>query len=331
MDSLKMKRRLGLAAQSKFVFILVCVVVLLFSCSSQTEQPPIADTAPFVVVLGVAQDAGLPQANCEKECCRAAWDDPSKRKMVSSLGIVDPQSGERWIIDATPDFKDQLRLINEIAPSKNDDPISGVLLTHGHMGHYTGLIHLGFEAMASKSVPVYAMPRMQSYLSNSGPWDQLLRMENIEIKPLQDGEETTLNARIKITPFLVPHRDEYTETVGYVISGPEKSVMFIPDIDKWEKWQTRIEDKVAEVDRAYLDGSFFASAEVGGRDMSGFPHPFIVESMQRFSELPSSERGKITFIHLNHTNPALDKNGAARKEIEQAGFHVAETGERFSL
>jgi pyrroloquinoline quinone biosynthesis protein B len=169
---------------------------------------------------------------------------------------------------------------------------------------------------------------MQEYLSTSGPWDQLVRFENIAIQPLEDGIEIQLNDRIRIEPFLVPHRDEYTETVGYRITGPNKSVVFIPDIDKWERWQTEIEDVIAGCDRAYLDGSFFDSGEVQGRDMSAFPHPFIVESMARFARLPGSEKRKISFIHFNHTNPVLQQDSEQANEVLLAGFRLAKEGEK---
>ena len=175
------------------------------------------------------------------------------------------------------------------------------------------------------------MPHMQKSLSTSGPWDQLVRFENIAIQPLADGVAVQLNARIRIRPFLVPHRDEYTETVGYHISGPNRSVVYIPDIDKWEKWDTPIEEVIAQCDRAYLDGSFYFNDEVKGRDMSEFPHPFIVESMGRFQKLAAGERKKITFIHFNHTNPAMHLDSEQAREVLREGFRLAQEGEIFKL
>jgi len=65
--------------------------------------------------------------------------------------------------------------------------------------------------------------------------------------------------------------------------------------------------------------------------MKEIPHPFVRETMARFANKPAAERSKIRFIHLNHTNPALDPKSAARKAIVRAGFAVAEEGERFDL
>jgi len=309
------------------MFSLFIALVSLFDFSSEIMR----DAGPFVVVLGVAQDGGVPHAGCASECCREAWTNSALRRRVSCLAIVDPKTSERWMIDATPDFPAQLRALDEIAPIKNQPALTGIFLTHGHIGHYTGLMHLGREVIGARDVPVYAMPRMMEFLSISGPWDQLVRLRNIILQPLHDGVAVKLNERISVQPFLVPHRDEYSETVGFRISGPQRAVIFIPDIDKWEKWTIRIEDVLSKVDRAYLDGTFYADGEVTGRAMSEIPHPFIVESMQRFSTLPKVEKEKIRFIHLNHTNPALRDDSEAARRIKDAGFDIAKEGERFEL
>jgi pyrroloquinoline quinone biosynthesis protein B len=286
---------------------------------------------PFVVVLGVAQDAGYPQAGCKKECCAPAWTDPSRRRNVACLAIVDPQTHQRWMIDATPDFRAQLRMLDRVEPPASTPGLAGILLTHGHIGHYTGLMFLGHESIGARGVPVYAMPRMREFLTGNGPWDQLVRFGNIKLQALAAETPVKLNKRISVTPLRVPHREEYTEVVGFRIAGPKQSVLFIPDIDKWGRWDRKIEDLIATVDVAYLDGTFYADGEIPSRDMSQIPHPFISESMKRFAPLPAAERAKIRFIHLNHTNPALNANSAVARAIREAGFGVANELERTPL
>lgn len=311
--------------------------VVLFSCSRQQSgfaetwnDDRVMPSTPFAVVLGIAQDAGYPQAGCRKVCCSDAWQKPSLRRMAACLAVVDPEAGKAWMIDATPDFKDQLYRLGHILP---DEPVSlaGIFLTHAHIGHYTGLMHLGREAMGTKEMPVYAMPRMHSFLENNGPWSQLVALENIEIHPLCADSAVVLNERLRIVPVPVPHRDEFSETVGYKIEGPGKTLLYIPDIDKWNLWKRDILAAVKAVDYALLDGSFYKNGEIPGRDMSEIPHPFIVESMERFEELSASEKGKIHFIHFNHTNPVLLENSEARRSVEGKGFGIAEEGEVYSL
>ncbi len=278
-------------------------------------------TEPYAVVLGTAQDAGHPQIGCTKHCCSGAWGGNGHR--VSSIGLVDPDSGRHWVLDATPDFPHQQHTL--------PGTLGGVLPTHAHMGHYTGLMHLGREVMGARGVPVWAMPRMHAFLSGNGPWDQLVQLGNIMLRELADGVSIALSDTLRVTPIQVPHRDEYSETVGFLVQGPSRKVLYLPDIDKWERWERPIEGLVRSVDRAWLDGTFYDSDELPGRDMSQIPHPFIVESMDRFAPLPPRDRARVHFIHLNHTNPAFDPRSRARSEIESAGFHVAEAGDRINL
>jgi pyrroloquinoline quinone biosynthesis protein B len=286
---------------------------------------------PYVAVLGVAQDGGFPQAGCRKPCCRTAWRDRELRRQVSCLAIVDPQSQQRWLIDATPSFPEQLQALDDLLPMESTPGLNGILLTHAHVGHYGGLIHLGREILSAKEVSIFAMPRMRQFLETNGPWDQMVKLRQINIRKIAAAQSIPLNERINVVPFLVPHRDEYSETVGFRIRGPSRTVVYLPDIDKWERWDVAIEDLVADADVAYLDGTFFAADELPGRDMSEIPHPFIVESIARFKSLPVKERNKIRFIHANHTNPILNPNSSASAAVAAAGHRVAKQGERVGL
>ena len=282
-------------------------------------------STPYVVVLGIAQDGGDPHAGCTKECCIHKWDNPQLHNQVSSIGIVDPLTNEVWIIDATPDFSVQLNTLT----MEQKRIFKGVFVTHAHIGHYTGLIHLGREVMGAKEIPVYAMPKMEIFLTNNGPWSQLIELNNIDIKSLKNNTSISLNDNLSITPFLVPHRDEFSETVGYKIQGPNKSLIFIPDIDKWEKWNINIQDMVHENDFSLLDGTFYDINELPGRDMSKIPHPFIVETFKVLEKVKN--KSSVHFIHLNHTNPALNTSSNATKEIRKNGFNVAKRNQKFNL
>ena len=280
---------------------------------------------PYIIVLGIAQDGGAPHAACTKDCCIDKWDNPKLHNQVSSLGIVDPSTNEVWMIDATPDFSLQLNTLT----MDQKRTFKGVFLTHAHIGHYTGLIHLGREVMGAKQIPVYAMPKMKRFLTTNGPWSQLVDLNNIDIKNLQNNTKIQLNNNLSITPFIVPHRDEFSETVGYKISGPNKSLIFIPDIDKWEKWNQSIGEVVEDNAFILMDGTFYDINELPGRDMSKIPHPFIVESMEILDNV--TNKASVYFIHLNHTNPALDRQSNAIKMIKNSGFNVAKRDQRFHL
>lgn len=289
-----------------------------------------AEEATYLYVLGVAQDAGYPQAGCYQPHCMRAWEDERLRRLASSVAVVDEPGAASFLFDATPDIREQLYRLERVAPGARY-PLSGVFLTHAHMGHYTGLAHLGFEAMSADAMPVYAMPRMLEFLSTNGPWDQLVRYGNIELEPLADGAAVRLTERITVTPFRVPHRDEYSETVGFRIEGPARTAVFLPDIDKWERWETDIRDVVQAADYVLVDATFYDNAELPGRDMSAIPHPFVVESMALFADLPAEPKNRVIFIHMNHTNPLLVDGSDEQQEVRAAGFRVAFEGMRLEL
>jgi len=301
----------------------IAVVALLGFALVAAQRTGATAPRPYTMVLGIAQDGGIPQAGCRKSCCTSG-----RHERVASLGVVDPASHRWWLIDATPDFPSQLAAMAAEAPACS---LAGIFLTHAHIGHYTGLMHLGREAMGARGMPVWAMPRMRDFLTANGPWGQLVTLANIELRPLAADSTIALGDSLRVTPFRVPHRDEYSETVGFRINGPRGAVVYLPDIDKWERWDRRIEDVTAGASAAYLDGTFFDAAELPGRDMREIPHPFIVESLSRFATLPAAERKHIQFIHLNHTNRAGIAGTAERKRVEAAGCGVAAAGERTAL
>ena len=282
---------------------------------------------PFVVVLGIAQDGGYPQAGCNEDCCENAYSDPLKRKNVSCLALVDPKSNKQWIFDATPDLKFQLNLLKK---KSGINALNGVFLTHAHIGHYTGLVNFGNEVMGSNNMPVYCMKKMRNFIRSYAPWNQLVKNKNIDLKLLENGSSIKLDQSLSITPILVPHRDEYSETVGYKIVSKNKSLVFIPDIDKWDKWNISITELIKQVDYAFLDATFYKNGELK-RDMSKIPHPLVEESMALFSELSKEDKKKIYFIHFNHTNPLLREESKAQKEVVKKGFNFSKEGEIIAL
>ena len=297
----------------------IAFLLLFLGCLNSTNLP-------YVVVLGIAQDGGLPHAGCLKSCCKNLWGTGNNEK-VASIGIVDPKTGQSWLIDATPDFASQLHILENIHKTK----LSGIFLTHAHIGHYSGLLQLGREVMGAEDMPVYAMPRMKSFLYENSPLKQLLSLENIKIIDLKSSKEIKLSTQLYIEPFLVPHRDEFSETVGYRVMSNKKSLVYIPDIDKWSKWDQDIFQVVLHSDFALLDGTFYSSDEIPHRDMSEIPHPFIIETMDLLDNMNSKNRKKIYFIHFNHSNPAINYTSSVSNIIRSKRFNIATEGLKLNL
>jgi pyrroloquinoline quinone biosynthesis protein B len=309
---------------------ILCFEILFFLTPILTKGQiavPGAQQSQFITVLGIAQDGGYPQAGCTAEHCLRHWRGEEKKRQVVSLGLTDQASGQNWLFEATPDFTAQLQQLQQASGSSN---LSGIFLTHAHMGHYAGLLQLGREAMGAQGMPVYVMPRMKEFLETNAPWSQLVSLGNIKLVVMEADQPIQLTSNLRVIPLKVPHRDEFSETVGFRVETSEKSLLFIPDIDKWPLWDRDIRTEVARVDVALLDATFYQEGELPNRNMSEIPHPFVAETISLFSPLSESEKRKVKFIHFNHTNPLIFE-GSEREIVKKLGFSVATEGERIEL
>ena len=319
---------MALNIKIKYFFIIILSVYSL-GCNDFSQEKENKSSEILLKVLGTIQDGGIPHMGCSKECCSNYFLSKKSRIGVSSLGVSNLKHNTNYIIDATPNINFQLiDLIGNADPSKK---LNGIFLTHAHMGHYAGLLNFGRESLNSKNIPLYLMPKFYNFILNNGPWNQLVELNNIKLNKIYNREKVILHNNLSFTPIQVPHRDEYSETVGYVIEGVHKKVLYIPDIDKWAKWEVSIVEMIKSVDYAFLDGTFFDEKEINNRDISEIPHPFIIESLKLFKELDESEKSKVYFIHLNHTNPVLNSESSEYKKVISAGFNIAKTGMEFFL
>jgi len=277
----------------------IACLVLFAACSG---PPATASSSWQLIVLGIAQDAGIPQLGCEQELCKSIREGKRKPERVASLGLVNRALGISYLFDATPDMVSQLSTLN------GGHAPTAIFLTHGHIGHYTGLMYLGRESIDAKTVPVHGTERMAKYLTANGPWSQLVSRNNIDLRVLTPDTAVNLADGVRVTAFLVPHRDEFTDTVGYLIEHAGKRALYVPDIDQWSKWSRSIRELVETVDLAFLDGTFGSADELPGRSIADIPHPL----MPATRDLLKGTRAKVWFIHLNHTNREINAADVVR-------------------
>ncbi len=321
-------------------FLYLILLLVFFSCQKKKiakastpfeSSTSVEELDVSLILLGTLQDAGAPQINCNKKCCQGLFEQADLVRRVSSLGLLDFNTQKKYLFDATPDISKQLHALKKASPIASSSIVDGIFLTHAHIGHYTGLMYLGKEAVNATEVSVFAMPKMSSFISNNGPWSQLVTNRNIALQPLVANQAISLSPRLQVTPFLVPHRDEYSETVGYLIEGPHKKALFIPDIDKWNRWELNLATELKKVDYAFLDATFYSAKELGNRDMSQIPHPSVLETIQTLKDFSMEERAKVIFTHFNHTNPLLDNASEATKKVLALGFQIGRIHDRFPL
>ena len=285
----------------------------------------------LILTLGTAQDGGFPHIGCNLNCCRQAKKKPNLGRLIASLSIVDTSKSNAWIIDVTPDISKQLRILMKYIPDLEYPSLSGVFLTHAHIGHYIGLLYFGLEALNLKNIPVYVLPGMKNFLCNNSMFSKMIENNNIIIKDLSEQSKIRLNDDLEIEPFFVPHRNELSETVGYSIKGESKSLLYIPDIDSWEDWNINLVDIIKDNDIVIIDGTFFSKDEVTHRNIEKIPHPSIIESISLMKKLSLKEKNKVFFTHLNHTNKALNDKSEEYNDIITTGYNILKDKQTFRL
>lgn len=266
-------------------------------------------------LLGVAQDGGFPQPGCMCANCQNQALLPSA---AACLAIVDEAHKRYWLIDAPPQFGEAIRPLAGLK-------LEGVLLTHGHIGHYTGLAFLGKEAMASRQVPVWCSRQMRDFLESNEPWASLIMGSHIEIHEVSDGQSIRITPDLHITPVAVEHRGEFTDTFAFFIQGPDRSLLYCPDIDRWPVADPRWDTFCQKCSELLADATFYSPDELPGRDLGQIPHPFVVETLDRLAPIAK----KTTLIHLNHSNPLFDPGSPQSDVVRGAGFRVGSVGQRF--
>ncbi|MCB9936297.1 MAG: MBL fold metallo-hydrolase [Planctomycetes bacterium] len=283
-----------------------------------------------VYILGSGQDGGLPQFGSRMAADMHARVDPLAVRLGPSICVLD-DDGRCFLVDVSPDIKEQenrLLAVPAYARRAGVNPFDGVLLTHAHMGHYAGLVHFGREAANCRGLPVYCTEKMASFLAANAPWEQLVKLENIELRSvgatLASPASVTVLPRagqappLQIRAIPVPHRGEYTDTVGVSIN---EKLLYVPDIDNWDAWPAAREE-VAKHEVCLLDATFYSREELPGRDLREISHPFITDTLAKFGDLAKGRR--IILTHFNHSNPVCDPGSKEARSVQAAGFELAQ-------
>ena len=158
-----------------------------------------------------------------------------------------------------------------------------------------------------------------------------MQLGNIEINAFKPGDALGIDARVRVTSLRVPHREEYSDTVGFLFTGSKSSVLYVPDTEPWAKWEPSLPAVLDRVDVLLVDGTFYSAAELPGRSVSSIGHPLITDTMDLLQHRVSAGKLKVYFTHLNHSNPVLDPASPERRAVESRGFHVAAELQRFPL
>jgi pyrroloquinoline quinone biosynthesis protein B len=159
----------------------------------------------------------------------------------------------------------------------------------------------------------------------------LVQLGNIHLVPLLPETAVKL-PEVQVTPWLVPHRNEFAETFAFLLQGPKKRLLYLPDLDRVELWERPLVEVARGLDYLLLDATFYSVAELAarGRDYAEIPHPLVVKTMQLLQPVVQTGHCRVIFTHLNHTNPLLEA-GEEAKDLLTRGFLIAEEGMELKL
>jgi pyrroloquinoline quinone biosynthesis protein B len=302
-----------------------------------------------IKVLGSAAGGGFPQWNCNcRNCASVRAGTPGFRaRTQSSLAVS--RDGINWaLLNASPDLRQQINDNRELQPDikagLRHSPIKAAVLTNGDVDHIIGLINL----REAQPFAIYASKRILDVLAANSVFqvlaDPLVPRNEITLDQPFNLAGGGVDLGLTVEAFAVPGKvalyledkssGDYGgregDTIGLKISDPaeKKSFFYIPGcaaVD--ERLATRL--KGATV--VFFDGTLFTDDEMieqgllnkTGARMGHISMSGDAGSITAFSKLGV---GRLIYVHINNSNPALDENSPARKAIDGAGWEVGYDG-----
>jgi len=290
-------------------------------------------------VLGAAAGGGYPQWNCACATCRLARGGGERARPLTHASLAFSADGRAWhLVNATPDVRLQVESCAALhpGPETRSTPIAGVLLTDAELDHTLGLLAL----REGTGLVVHATPPVLEALGTAFPVRRLLgHFAPFEWRALEPGVPLPLDdGALRVDAFRTgcrPPRYAAAEgdgdwTVGLRIEDRRTGgvAVYAPGV---ERWTTDVATAVDGADCVLFDGTFWRDDEMGRsgagtRSAGAMGHLPIAGpggSAERLARLPARRR---LYVHVNNTNPVLDRASAERRALAAMGLDVAHDG-----
>lgn len=307
-----------------------------------------------IKILGSAAGGGFPQWNCGCVLCRGVRERRLNTSARTQCQVAISSGGEDWfLLNASPDLRAQIEGTKELHPrAVRHSPIAGVVVTGGDLDQVLGLLLL----RELQPIRIYATASVRQLLRDDNTFFKMLSQEpgqslwtNITAgAPFTLASPAGSNSALVCQPmglrggFPAYVGESRASTLlasqaalGLVIEsnhGGGRLAYFpvVADLDA---------DLTAALDSCDLllfDGTFWTDKELiriqGGdrtaRQMGHLPIFGPGGSLDRLSQL---QRPRKIFVHINNTNPILDKDSPEYQKVRNAGWEVAEDGWEFQL
>lgn len=296
-----------------------------------------------IIVLGAAAGGGFPQWNAASTNNRLAFaGDPNcPRQTQASLAVS--ANGDDWLLlNAAPDIREQIVATTELHPkaAPRSSPIKAVALTGADIDAITGLLTLRERQQFS----LWATPYVHNVLAANPVFDVLdrgtVRFESMTDKPFEPIPGLT--CRTFATPGKPPLYLERIEGIGpadgasvglCVTDAKGKTLAFVPSC---AEITDDIRAGVDGADALFFDGTMYTDDEMirtgeGQKTARRMGHVAITGKDGAIEGLRDVKVGARYFIHINNSNPVLNRASSERKAIEAQGWRIAEDGMRIEL
>jgi pyrroloquinoline quinone biosynthesis protein B len=297
-----------------------------------------------VIVLGAAAGGGFPQWNANSTLNRRAFGGDPDHPQLTQCSLAVSANGEDWVLlNASPDIRQQILATPELHPREGlrSSPIKAVILTNADVDAMAGLLMLRerqpFALWATAYVldaigrnPIFnvlsdVVTRNEIHAGKSFPPAPNLAAHAYDLggKPplyLESVEGLTSRSGTTLALHL---RDTRTDgTLAFVPSCAEIS----PNLEK-----------AAAAQALFFDGTMYADDEMirsgegakTGRRMGHLPINGPGGSIERLAKMRQGMTNY--FIHINNSNPVLNRASPERRAIEDAGWRIAEDGMELDL
>ena len=289
-----------------------------------------------VVILGSAAGGGLPQWNCACPICNAARSGRATPRMQSSIAVR--RTGGPWyLVNASPDVRQQLELVREERHALRFSPFAGVLLTDAELDHTAGLIVL---REGPEPLVVYGSTRVREALTAGfGVLPVLAAYCGVDWRPLEPGQSVDLGGGLSVEAFAVPgDPPRYVGGgepfgVGLTFRTPSACATYVPAVGELTLDLRR---RLEASDCALVDGTFWSDDELSQLGIStttarAMGHAPLGGPGGTLKALGALRRPRVVLVHVNNTNPMLADAAPERHEVEAAGVAIAYDGMRIAL
>jgi pyrroloquinoline quinone biosynthesis protein B len=296
-----------------------------------------------IIVLGAGAGGGVPQWNANNRMSSAAFRGSPVVPHMSQTSVALSADGENWVlINAAPDIRHQIiatPALHPRPPAIRHSPLAAVCLTNADVDAVAGLLTL----RERQPFTLFASPYVLQVLRRNSIFDVLA--EDVVRREAIGANQTFEPAPgLVITPIETPGKPPlYAEALeGHdTASGKGQCFGFIvEDMDNGKRaaivpscGEVTAELKTAllGVDVLMFDGTLFTDEEMirsgegkkTARRMGHVPMTGPGGAVEAFRGLKIPDKW---FIHVNNTNPAIMRGNFERRELESAGWRVAEDG-----